>query len=219
MLEARAAARRGARLLRRPTRALRFVGQARARRRHAAGAAPRPGARGRPLRARRARGDARGAAGSPQSGRCGRSRASRPRSPARCKATLDLRHEDPAALAQLRERACEAAHAAAADEGAELEIEPLWSIEPVPFDPALVEAAARPSPGSAGAREPLPSGPLHDAAAMARAGVPTAMLFVQSRGGLSHTAAEDTDEAHLELGVRALAELTAQVLGSGTAAG
>jgi N-carbamoyl-L-amino-acid hydrolase len=38
------------------------------------------------------------------------------------------------------------------------------------------------------------------------------MLFVQSRGGLSHTAAEDTDEADLELGVRALAQLVARVL-------
>jgi N-carbamoyl-L-amino-acid hydrolase len=49
--------------------------------------------------------------------------------------------------------------------------------------------------------------------------VPTAMLFVQSRGGLSHTAAEDTDEAHLELAVRALAGLTERVLGAGTVAG
>jgi N-carbamoyl-L-amino-acid hydrolase len=47
---------------------------------------------------------------------------------------------------------------------------------------------------------------------MARAGVPTVMLFVQSLGGLSHTAAEDTDEAHLALGVRALAALTQRVL-------
>jgi N-carbamoyl-L-amino-acid hydrolase len=38
------------------------------------------------------------------------------------------------------------------------------------------------------------------------------MLFVQSLGGLSHTAAEDTDEAHIELGVRALAALVERVL-------
>src|SRR5262249_9616531 len=50
----------------------------------------------------------------------------------------------------------------------------------------------------------LPSGPLHDAAAVARAGVPAAMLFVQSLRGLSHTPEEDTLREHLELGVRAL---------------
>jgi prenyltransferase beta subunit len=38
------------------------------------------------------------------------------------------------------------------------------------------------------------------------------MLFVQSRGGLSHTAAEDTDTKHLELAVRALAALTQRIL-------
>jgi N-carbamoyl-L-amino-acid hydrolase len=55
---------------------------------------------------------------------------------------------------------------------------------------------------------------------MARAGVPTVMLFVQSLGGLSHTAAEDTSPEHLELGVRALAQLTARVVGGpSTAAG
>jgi N-carbamoyl-L-amino-acid hydrolase len=133
---------------------------------------------------------------------------------ARCEATVDLRHEDPAALGALHEAARAAARAAAADEGAELDVEPLWAIEPVPFDRALVAAARDAVAGLGGRAEPLPSGPLHDAAAMARAGVPTAMLFVQSRGGLSHTAAEDTDEAHLELGVRALAALTERVLQS-----
>ena len=45
----------------------------------------------------------------------------------------------------------------------------------------------------------LPSGPLHDAAEVARAGVPTVMLFVQSLRGLSHTKLEDTKKEHLEL--------------------
>ncbi len=48
----------------------------------------------------------------------------------------------------------------------------------------------------------LPSGPLHDAAEVARAGVPTVMLFVQSLRGLSHTKLEDTKPEHLELAVR-----------------
>ncbi len=44
-----------------------------------------------------------------------------------------------------------------------------------------------------------PPGPLHDAAEVARAGIPTVMLFVQSLRGLSHTPLEDTAVEHLDL--------------------
>jgi N-carbamoyl-L-amino-acid hydrolase len=47
---------------------------------------------------------------------------------------------------------------------------------------------------------------------VARAGVPTVMLFVQSLRGLSHTKLEDTKEEHLELSVQALDRLTDKVL-------
>jgi N-carbamoyl-L-amino-acid hydrolase len=59
----------------------------------------------------------------------------------------------------------------------------------------------------AGTVHRLPSGPLHDAAEVARAGVPTVMLFVQCLRGLSHTKLEDTKEEHLELSVQALDRL------------
>ena len=58
----------------------------------------------------------------------------------------------------------------------------------------------------------LPSGPLHDAAEVARAGVPTVMLFVQSLRGLSHTKLEDTKPEHLELSVDALDRLASKTL-------
>ena len=65
---------------------------------------------------------------------------------------------------------------------------------------------------SAGTSHRLPSGPLHDAAEVARAGVPTVMLFVQSLRGLSHTKLEDTKNEHLELSVQALDLLTSKTL-------
>ncbi len=58
----------------------------------------------------------------------------------------------------------------------------------------------------------LPSGPLHDAAEVSRAGVPTVMLFVQSLRGLSHTKLEDTKEEHLELAVAALDRLASKTI-------
>ncbi len=60
---------------------------------------------------------------------------------------------------------------------------------------------------TAGVSERLPSGPLHDAAEVARLGVPTVMMFVQSLNGLSHNAAEDTKREHLELAVQAFGAL------------
>jgi N-carbamoyl-L-amino-acid hydrolase len=67
-----------------------------------------------------------------------------------------------------------------------------------------------------GAVHRLPSGPLHDAAEVARAGIPTVMMFVQSLRGISHNKIEDTREEHLELAVTALdrlATLTVEWIG------
>jgi hypothetical protein len=47
----------------------------------------------------------------------------------------------------------------------------------------------------------LPSGPLHDAAEVARTGVPTIMMFAQSLHGISHNKMEDMKEEHLELAI------------------
>jgi N-carbamoyl-L-amino-acid hydrolase len=69
----------------------------------------------------------------------------------------------------------------------------------------------------AGRSHRLPSGPLHDAAEVARAGIPTVMLFVQSLRGLSHTKLEDTKTDHLELAVQALDRLASKTMESLTA--
>ena len=77
------------------------------------------------------------------------------------------------------------------------------AIEPIPFDAGLIAIARRRLP--ARSRAPiaqLPSGPLHDAAEMARR-VPTVMIFSSSTNGLSHTKEEDTPVEHLELAARA----------------
>ena len=71
----------------------------------------------------------------------------------------------------------------------------------------LIELAAAAIEEVAGTSERLPSGPLHDAAEMARV-MPTVMVFVKSLGGVSHTKEEDTPDADLELSVRALYDLT-----------
>jgi N-carbamoyl-L-amino-acid hydrolase len=125
---------------------------------------------------------------------------------------LDQRHLDAAKLARLLELARAASERFARDEDVEVEWERIWSIEPIPFDDRLIELADESVRDVAGVSHRLPSGPLHDAAEVARAGIPTVMLFVQSLRGLSHTKLEDTKEEHLELAVRALDRLTTKAL-------
>ena len=129
----------------------------------------------------------------------------------RCELTVDQRALDPGVLAELLASARQASAAIAAEEGCEVEWEPIWAIEPIRFDADLVETAASVVAELTGSAPRLPSGPLHDASEMARV-LPTAMLFVRSLGGVSHTKAEDTPVADLALAVRALEALTRRVV-------
>ena len=125
---------------------------------------------------------------------------------------LDQRHLDAAKLAAMLAAARSASERFAAEEDVDVEWERVWSIEPILFDDALIALAEESVGEVAGSSHRLPSGPLHDAAEVSRAGVPTVMLFVQSLRGLSHTRLEDTREEHLELSVRALDTLASRTM-------
>jgi beta-ureidopropionase / N-carbamoyl-L-amino-acid hydrolase len=125
---------------------------------------------------------------------------------------LDQRHLDAGKLASMLDDAKQASERFAQDEDIEVEWDRIWNIEPILFDEALIALADEAIKEVAGTSHQLPSGPLHDAAEIARAGVPTVMLFVQSLRGLSHTKLEDTKEEHLELAVTALDRLTSKTI-------
>ena len=125
---------------------------------------------------------------------------------------LDQRHLDARELARLLSLAKEASERFAQEENVEVSWQRIWSIEPILFDEALIELADESVREVSGTSHRLPSGPLHDAAEVARAGVPTVMLFVQSLRGLSHTKLEDTKKEHLELSVQALDTLATKTL-------
>jgi N-carbamoyl-L-amino-acid hydrolase len=125
---------------------------------------------------------------------------------------LDQRHLKAESLARLLSLAKDASTRFAAEEDIEVSWERIWSIEPILFDEALIELADESIREVSGTVHRLPSGPLHDAAEVARAGVPTVMLFVQSLRGLSHTKLEDTKKEHLELSVEALDRLTTKTM-------
>ena len=129
-----------------------------------------------------------------------------------CTVLLDQRHLDATKLAAMLGEAQEASERFAAEEDVEVEWEKVWSIEPILFDSELIELADEAVRDVSGTSHRLPSGPLHDAAEVARAGIPTVMLFVQSLRGLSHTKLEDTKAEHLEQSVEALDRLASKTI-------
>jgi N-carbamoyl-L-amino-acid hydrolase len=125
---------------------------------------------------------------------------------------LDQRDLSAPRLATMLAEAKAASERFAGEEDIGVEWERIWSIEPILFDETLVELCDEAIREVAGASHRLPSGPLHDAAEVSRAGVPTVMMFVQSLRGLSHTKLEDTREEHLELSVAALDRLASRTI-------
>jgi N-carbamoyl-L-amino-acid hydrolase len=122
--------------------------------------------------------------------------------------TLDQRHLNADALAAMYHDAVQASETIAREEKIEVRWKPIWHIQPFPFHPDLIDLADRAITDVCGQSHRLPSGPLHDAAEVCRAGVPTVMLFVQSLRGISHNKIEDTKEEHIEQSVVALDRLT-----------
>lgn len=116
--------------------------------------------------------------------------------------TMDMRHIDADELAAMFAEAHDAADRAAAAEGCSVEWEHIFRIPPMPFDPALLDAARESVREVEGHDVELPSGALHDASEMARV-VPTVMIFSSSTNGLSHTKEEDTPHDHLRMAVDA----------------
>jgi N-carbamoyl-L-amino-acid hydrolase len=129
-----------------------------------------------------------------------------------CRITLDQRHLDGAALGRMLADAKAAGERFANEGNLRVVWERLWQIEPRPFHPELIELCDEAIQETVPTSHRMPSGPLHDAAEMAVAGVPTVMMFVQSLHGISHNKIEDTKEGHLRQSVEAFARLAEKTL-------
>jgi N-carbamoyl-L-amino-acid hydrolase len=124
--------------------------------------------------------------------------------PALCRASLDVRHADRDEL-----EALDAHVTALLDESrCQADWTEVHREDPVDFDARLIAAAVE----TVGGGTPLRSGPLHDSASLARAGVPTVMLFAPSIAGVSHARGEDTAEPDLLAALDALDRLVARLL-------
>jgi N-carbamoyl-L-amino-acid hydrolase len=130
----------------------------------------------------------------------------------RCETTLDQRDLDAAVLAVMYREAQEKSAQFAAEEGCTVEWSRIWNIAPEPFHPRLIELCEEAIRETTGQSRRMPSGPLHDAAEVSRAGIPTVMMFVQSLNGISHNKIEDTREDHLQLAIAAFDRLASKTI-------
>jgi N-carbamoyl-L-amino-acid hydrolase len=130
----------------------------------------------------------------------------------RCEATLDQRDLDADVLACMLREAREKSSQFAAEEGCTVEWSRIWNIAPEPFHPHLIELCEEAIRETCGQSHRVPSGPLHDAAEVSRAGIPTAMMFVQSLRGISHNKIEDTREEHLQSAIAAFDNLASKAM-------
>jgi hydantoinase/carbamoylase family amidase len=118
--------------------------------------------------------------------------------------TIDVRAATPEGVGELERLVEHTTTRIAAEENLELELEQTFELDPLVLDAHLVETVYRAAVAEGAKTLRMPSGAGHDAMVIGRH-VPAAMLFVPSRGGISHSPDEYTDPAHAELGMQVLA--------------
>lgn len=123
--------------------------------------------------------------------------------PGVCEFTVDVRAAAPADFETLDGRARAVLERIAHEEGLALTIRELYRVQPVPLDTGMIDALERAAELEGASSRRMPSGAGHDAQVIAPH-VPTGMLFVPSRGGISHNPAEYTSPEHCATGSRVL---------------
>jgi beta-ureidopropionase / N-carbamoyl-L-amino-acid hydrolase len=120
--------------------------------------------------------------------------------------TVDLRDPDESRLQEAERRLADYLIELQQSEGVTISSERLARFEPVIFDEALVAAIEGSAKRMGLSRRRITSGAGHDAQMIARI-APAAMIFVPSRGGISHNPREHTDEDQLIDGANLLLQV------------
>jgi beta-ureidopropionase / N-carbamoyl-L-amino-acid hydrolase len=124
--------------------------------------------------------------------------------PGACTFTIDIRSSTRAGYDRLDDEARGLVERIASEERLETTFAELYRLEPVPMDAAMIDALEAAADAEGASHRRLPSGAGHDAQILG-ACVPAGMLFVPSRGGISHNPAEHTSPAQCAVGARVLA--------------
>ena len=120
--------------------------------------------------------------------------------------TVDLRNTDDDALQLAERRMTEFAECTAAAEGVTMRKRSLARFAPVEFDPAMVERVDQAARALGRSVRHMPSGAGHDAQMFAP-NCPTSMIFVPSKGGISHNVKEYTAPDELGAGANVLLQV------------
>jgi N-carbamoyl-L-amino-acid hydrolase len=123
--------------------------------------------------------------------------------------TVDLRDPDEGRLRAAEQRLSDFLAEIAQREGVRIDVERLARFEPVVFDADLVDAIEASANRLGLACRRMTSGAGHDAQMIARI-APAAMIFVPSRGGISHNPREHTDDEQLVHGAQVLLDVVRQ---------
>jgi hydantoinase/carbamoylase family amidase len=124
--------------------------------------------------------------------------------PGQARLDVDVRDSDEAAREAVVDGVVLAAREIAARRGLTVAVEPIVVDTPVPCAPEVVAAAEAACAELGLSHRRMTSGAYHDAMIMAAA-VPVGMVFVPSRGGISHHPDEYTAPERLDAGVAVLA--------------
>lgn len=124
----------------------------------------------------------------------------------RGKVTVDLRNTDEAALQEAERRMASLVAELEKEEGVSITGRLLARFQPVDFDPAMVERVAAVAEGFGHSVRRMPSGAGHDAQMFAP-NCPTAMIFVPSKGGISHNVREYTAPQEIAAGANVLLQV------------
>jgi acetylornithine deacetylase/succinyl-diaminopimelate desuccinylase-like protein len=125
--------------------------------------------------------------------------------------SVDVRSPTPEGFARVERFVRDTIQQIAGEERLELELEETHRLEPVPLDATLQDVLQRAADREGASHMRMPSGAGHDAMVLGRH-IPTAMLFVPSRGGVSHNPDEYTAPEQCELGARVLARALSDLL-------
>lgn len=130
--------------------------------------------------------------------------------PNRVVMTVDLRNTDEATLQRAERAAFEFVEQTAKGEGVEVGRRTLARFEPVDFEPGMVDRVEQTAKAQGRSVRRMPSGAGHDAQMFAPH-CPTGMIFVPSRGGISHNVREFTEPDQLVAGANVLLDVVQQL--------
>nr|WP_281411537.1 Zn-dependent hydrolase [Enterovirga sp. DB1703] len=138
--------------------------------------------------------------------------ASRNTIPGEVRFTLDYRHPEAEALGRMTQAIDQALASIGAARRVEFAIDRFWNKAPVAFDETVCAAVQNSAAELGYSCRTMTSGPGHDAVLTASV-VPTAMIFVPCKDGLSHNEAESATKEDCAAGANVLLRTVLQLAG------